>query len=370
MHAPTISDATCVCPDGSDDCQARIARSLITSAADAQKLFTPPINTTRLASSMAAYMPGTSINDCSAQALLLNLQSLDPSRYSKRSKWFKAVMLWDIASSEDFSSHTLRDGIDTQSYWLWQDSPSFTPEKDFQTLSHGYSVDTAYEKVFVPPVSIDAAQLSADQLARLNNDTSIAFTHVISLATAAATQRSLALAHLFAELGYTAQQQAAFLSAIANATVYFPFDVTASMDNRNMMDIASSQSSAGRTFPIPLGCQSGLSSAELQTINNIESDIFGLPEAQSLATFDQDCPNRPLYGILNIFNLPLPFLGSGVPQQAVAVMASVSSKMGNRGSCRTQIAFSPKGILTLVSQFYDSTGYQTPYDFSCGSSAS
>lgn len=76
------------------------------------------------------------------------------------------------------------------------------------------------------------------------------------------------------------------------------------------------------TFPPPLGCYPGLESTQVEQINTIEGQVFGLSPLSNAARFDSACyPDRPVYGVLDILRLRLPFLDSrtSVGKQAVTV---------------------------------------------------
>lgn len=119
-----------------------------------------------------------------------------------------------------------------------------------------------------------------------------------------------------------------FLSAIRSSTIMLPFDATASLSNNSISDFLS-HANQSVSFPIPIACYPGLSSSQIGSINLVETQAFGLPSISSSATsFDPNCfISRPVYGVLDIWRLRLPFPDSrkGVAQQAAILGNSGAS---------------------------------------------
>lgn len=83
------------------------------------------------------------------------------------------------------------------------------------------------------------------------------------------------------------------------------------------------------SFPPPLSCFPGLSAPLQQAVNTVESNVFDLPASPNATQFDPQCyPDRPVYGVLDILRLRLPFLDSqtGVNRQAVVLSRDASSR--------------------------------------------
>lgn len=121
-----------------------------------------------------------------------------------------------------------------------------------------------------------------------------------------------------------------FLSRIRGSQILLPFDATASPGNQNISRLLTNSTSA--PFPPPLACYPGLSSTQQQTINTFESNVFGLSSASPASTFDTSCfPNRPIYGVLDIPRLRLPFVDSrtGLAKQA-AVLSTQAQEAASR----------------------------------------
>lgn len=106
-----------------------------------------------------------------------------------------------------------------------------------------------------------------------------------------------------------------------------PFDATAAPGGQNVSLLLTNSTST--PFPPPLSCYPGLNSTQLQLVQQLETTVFDLPQVTPATTFDQSCyPNRPLYGVLDILQLRLPFVDSrtGVAKQAVVVSPDVASR--------------------------------------------
>lgn len=68
----------------------------------------------------------------------------------------------------------------------------------------------------------------------------------------------------------------------------------------------------------------------MQQINAIEGDVFGLSPTSNASQFDPSCyPDRPVYGVLDVLRLRLPFLDSrpGIPRQAAVLKRDVSPRV-------------------------------------------
>lgn len=317
----SILDTTCVCPSGSLDCAHPLAKSLVNAASYASTLFAPPINATRLAASLARLDGGQ--GGCASQLSILETPNLDPSQYKARRRWTQAVFLWDAATSEEFSNKALYDFQSGLSYWQWQDSPSFEAQPSFQINTHGYSVDFAYQRVFVMPRTLDELDVSQTSIARLSNASASALERVGAFSMAASTQRASALFSLFDRLGYDASQLASFRSTIMASPVYFPFDIGRSLDSQSTMAIAFRNKDNGASFPLPATCTPDLPAGQLAELNRVEADVFGLPTASTSTDVQTNCTDRPIYGMLNILNWRLPFLDGQRPQQAIVISDQV-----------------------------------------------
>ena len=152
---------------------------------------------------------------------------------------------------------------------------------------------------------------------------------IIESRTASSTQQQHALLHYWTNV---LQQRPAdlpqFVSSIRGAAVLLPFDSTLSPGNQPVANLLTNSSTT--PFPPPLACYPGLTSTQLELLNSLETTVFSLPSASSMSTFDTTCyPNRPIYGMLDVLQLRLPFPDSrtGVAKQAAVLSRDASSRV-------------------------------------------
>ena len=107
-----------------------------------------------------------------------------------------------------------------------------------------------------------------------------------------------------------------------------PFDAMASIASWEIVDLMPNATSS-QSFPPPLACYPSLDSTSIAQVNQVEQEIFGLPAASTLSSFDTSCfDTRPIYGHLNLLQLRLPFYDSrkNVSRQGVVLKRSVNSR--------------------------------------------
>lgn len=106
-----------------------------------------------------------------------------------------------------------------------------------------------------------------------------------------------------------------------------PFDATSAPGQHNISLLLTNSTST--PFPPPLSCYPGLTSTQTQALQELESTVFGLSQAPSASTFDTSCyPDRPVYGVLDLLALRLPFPDgrTGVAKQAALLTRDASSR--------------------------------------------
>ena len=121
------------------------------------------------------------------------------------------------------------------------------------------------------------------------------------------------------------QDLALFKAALSVSPVLLPF-------NASSPSIQALYSNSGSSlFPPPLACFPDLTSADQQQINTVETGVFGLqPIANTTSQFDASCyQDRPVYGVLDVLRLRLPFLDSqtGTVKQAVVLTREANSRV-------------------------------------------
>jgi len=105
-----------------------------------------------------------------------------------------------------------------------------------------------------------------------------------------------------------------FKSALSVSPVLLPFDGSFSL----VRDLYIN--STPGSFPPPLACYPNLGSEQISQIDSIETAVFGLHPISNFTQFDIGCyPTRPVYGVIDMLRLRLPFSNSrhGVSKQAV-----------------------------------------------------
>jgi hypothetical protein len=108
-----------------------------------------------------------------------------------------------------------------------------------------------------------------------------------------------------------------FMSTISTSSILLPFDATASPATQAVSSLLTNSSSS--PFPVPLACYPGLTSMQLDLLNSIETTVFNLSPASATSQFNTPCfADRPIYGVLDVLRLRLPFVDSrtGVAKQA------------------------------------------------------
>jgi hypothetical protein len=128
-------------------------------------------------------------------------------------------------------------------------------------------------------------------------------------------------------LGQKPEDYERFISAVSMSPILLPFDATASPATQAVSSLLTNSSTS--PFPIPLACYPGLSSAQLNLLNSIENSVFNLSSASATSQFNTSCfTDRPIYGVLDILRLRLPFVDSrtGVAKQAAILTRDAISR--------------------------------------------
>lgn len=114
-----------------------------------------------------------------------------------------------------------------------------------------------------------------------------------------------------------------FRAAFNDAPILLPFDALSPM-LQSLYPTASSTS-----FPPPISCYPNLTATQLARLNLVENGIFNLSSATITAQFATSCfIDRPVYGVLDILRLRLPFNqpAPGAPTQAIVLTKDVSPR--------------------------------------------
>lgn len=151
---------------------------------------------------------------------------------------------------------------------------------------------------------------------------------VLNIRIASSTQRTNALELYWTNvLGQPASSLGTFRSAVASSTILIPFDATYNVDSQALA--SQMTNSTSQAFPVPLSCYPGLNSSILTEIDAIEETVYGLDSVSAASSFDTSCySDRPLYGVLDVLKLRLPFIDSrtGVATQAASLQVDVKPR--------------------------------------------
>jgi hypothetical protein len=276
--------------------------------------------------------------------------ALDPHSSQNRTQWAHAALLWNTVRSENITvNQDVRNFVQLENA-DWNSLPTADGRSDdtaskFALPISGYVFDFAAQTVAESSSTFVAnCQPSADQLNRVNDVAHGAldrmYTHgryVILLAVigidgdlsaAASTQQQPALQQYWtSELQRDAQSLKTLMSAIASSPIMLPFDSVTLPGSASLISLVNK--SSPNPFPPSLACYPGLVGPQLQLINQLEETIFGLPVASGATAFDASCfPDRPVYGVLDICQLRLPFTENrvGVARQAAVLVRDVNSR--------------------------------------------
>jgi len=118
-----------------------------------------------------------------------------------------------------------------------------------------------------------------------------------------------------------------FASLLISSPILIPFDANGTAGNTPISSLLTNSSTA--PFPPPLSCYPGLTQSQSQLITTLETSVFGLSPPTTQANFNDSCfADRPIYGVLNILHLRLPFQDSQTgPKQAVILSRAASSRV-------------------------------------------
>lgn len=347
-----IIDATCVCTSStpSDQC-GQVSQNLLDLIPVLNNSF--GLDYTPASLSTAIWrVQGSTGNDCSKQAVLVDVgPGLDSVAAPNRTQWTQAAILWDLVQSDNLSDVGDLQKFASKAPWgslKVVDGPTTESASQFTTIVSGYQFNFAAQTVTPPSKTFtDIGQPSQDQISRTNDVSRGALDRMYSFAAgrphshdpqvycqklipfiASSTQQSKALSNYWQSvLQQDPDKLNDFLSIVSGSQILLPFDATSSPGGSPIATLMTNTSSS--PFPPPLACYPGLTTSQLQSINTLESSVFGLSTASPTSQFDTLCfPNRPIYGVLDILRLRLPFMDSqsGTAKQAAVLSRDASTR--------------------------------------------
>jgi len=207
---------------------------------------------------------------------------------------------------------------------------SYDVTSSFSVLMSGYVFNFATQDVTQPPISFATeGQPTSTQLARVGPVAHSALDRMYSFATASSTQHQKSLANYWTTvLQQTLVDLPVFMSALSTSPILLPFNAALPSQPRSITNLLTSPLPS--SFPPPLACYPGLSSAQMKRIESIEGPAFGLSPIRNASRFNSACySDRPVYGVLDILRLRLPFIDSrsGVARQAALLKLDVAPRV-------------------------------------------
>ncbi|GAA5986558.1 hypothetical protein JCM10908_003798 [Rhodotorula pacifica] len=302
-------------------CVNGLAQGMVDTAARASELWEPPINTTRLATSLSRYFLPPNDADttsCAAQLAAVSLSDTSFSTYPNHINWIEAALLYTFAQTESNSTLAqFRLFASRLDFRPFGDEPASKPNSNYAILSAGYTWDLAVMQRSVQPLSWNDTVGASASSVTVDATSTRALDLITSNAVAASRQRSTALMHYWNDtLGLAPSQLDAFRAAVQNAEVLVPFDASG-ISAASYADTAS--------LPPRFACSSAMGPVARERLTGLEAGVFGFPMVGNATS---DCATRPLYGIVNLLNLRLPFASSdtrtSLPQQALVISPSSS----------------------------------------------
>ncbi|GAA5864508.1 hypothetical protein JCM1840_000524 [Sporobolomyces johnsonii] len=327
-------NATCANPAGNGHL---VAQGLLDVAGNAASLWQPSLNTSRLAYVVDHYVfPSSSTAaSCKFQLALVTLPNLPFSSFPSRLQWIESALLYTLALTESNSTAnqflTFASGLD---YTKYGNSPATKPNSNYQIIAGGFTWDLAAMQRSVQNVTWESAASPSSEAQSVMGaapEALAALERITAYAVASSAQRSTALAHYWNDtLGLSAADLATFRSVVQSAEIVIPLDATETISGTSMMSLAAEQTNQS-SFPPAIGCLPNLSDDDVQRVNDVEANVFGLADVTSSQALNGTCLDRPLYGLLNLLSLRLPFSSSdsrsSLPQQALVISTEDSSRV-------------------------------------------
>lgn len=322
-------DSTCVCTSDSSRCNP-VAQNLIDLIPSVNEFFSMNITPSDVYNSLWYMQGSTSRGDCSPQSLVVDVgKRLSPETSPTRTRWTQAAMLWNVVQSQDVQATEKMKLIVQGAPWSILDGdepiPAAAKEAFIATIS-GYIFDFAAQSVTPPTATFSSeGQPPREQMARVGPVSTLALDKVYTSAQASSIQQETALLNYWTTtLSLKSADLPTFKARLSVAPILLPFDATSS-SIRNLFD-----NSVSSLFPPPLACYPGLSTQQRDQVNSLESSAFQLPVSPPTANFTTECySDHPIYGVLNVLRLRLPFLDSrtGLPRQAAVLRTDSNSRV-------------------------------------------
>jgi len=317
-------DATCVCTSSLTSQCNGLAQSVVNLVPIVNLLFAANFTIASAYTSIWLAQGSPTGTTCASQALLLDVAAgLDPTKSSNRTTWAQSALLWNLVQSQNLTAVAGMQTFVTEAPWstLSQlDGPVLGNTTQFSMTASGFTFDFAAQSVTQPSISfVQAGEPTSAQVSQVANNAPL--DRMYSYAVASSTQRQSALMSYWSNtLQQRAEDLATFVSIFNSSSILLPFDAA----TESVVELMTDSTTA--PFPPPLGCYPGLTTADVQQINAVEGPVFGLPSLSVAGQFNLSCfPTRPIYGVLDVLRLRLPFVDgrTGVAKQAAVIKEEV-----------------------------------------------
>lgn len=313
-------NASCVCTSTSGTCNG-LAQSIIDLVPVLNDKFSSSYTNADVYTSLWYAQGTTGSKDCSEQALLVDTgKSLSAQTYPERVKWTRAALLWNIVQSQDVEAANSMRKFVQKLPWsdLGNDGPiDAQPSSTFTSTFAGYTYNFAKQEVSQPSTTfINQGQPLNAQIARVGQKAQAALDRMYSYALASSTQREAALKNYWTTtLAQRDEDLTTFIGVFSRSPILLPF-------NGSSTTIRSLYNSSSLLFPPPLSCYPGFSPELMNLVQTFETTVFNLDSPTAASSFDAACfPDRPVYGILDLLRLRLPYLEDRpwLPRQAAVL---------------------------------------------------
>lgn len=303
-------NATCVCtsPSSPSSCGSPIGQAILDIIPVMNRALSANVTTDDVYTSLWIAQGGLQSN-CVEQVNMIDVgPGLDPAIQPNRTLWTQSALLWTLTQTQDPNSVSQLQKFIREAPWSHlsaSDGPASTGP-GFNVTVSGFSYDLASQTII--PISAnfvtDGEPLS-DQVSRVDTRLVTPLDRLYSYAVASSRQRDNTLLQYWKnKLHQREDSLAPFKAAFSTSPIILPFDAT----SQPIQKLYSATS-----FPPPTACYPGLNSDQLNLANTIEEEAFGLPRINTTSQFDTSCfPTHPVYGVLNVLRLRLPFPDSAV----------------------------------------------------------
>ncbi|GAA6057505.1 hypothetical protein JCM3770_000592 [Rhodotorula araucariae] len=309
-----------------------VAQGLLDLVDEATRLWHPALSTSRLGSVLKNYFVSSTVSassSCQSQLAFLVLPNLPPSAYPFRLRWVEAALVHTLALTESNATLTqLRTFALGLSFARFGDAPASKPNSNYQVIAGGWMWDFSVLQRSAPGSWFSIVKPPRDVISRLSVAPAAqgALERLAPVAAAASAQRCKALENYWADtLRRTGDELVALRAAVQGAEIVIPHDATASVRGTATMDLTDLMQLGAGSFPPAIGCWAGLNDGVLERVNAVEVDVFGLGKVSRGQALDTSCLDRPLYGVLNLLQLHLPFPSSDsrgpLPQQSLVLLS-------------------------------------------------